>query len=317
MKNVLLLIVVVAICARPVLRVAIRAEEQPSGRQGPVLHYTFESLTADSVANEVGDDHTGRINKAFFTNHRLTGRALFVRKDKLQTGYIETADHEDINSPTITVAAWIKLRRENSNGSVICKHDWPNGTTRGFVLRCYTAEFVNFTIGAGGWIRANGTTRVPTNQWVHVAGTFDGKHLRAFFNGRLEGTTEVKQTYTPSPLPLRIGHAAYALERNRKFDGQIDDVIIWKRKLTEKELRALYNEQKKTRPRPLTAADITPLIEKLGEAKFKVRNEAEKKLISLDTEVLPLLKAHQNHGDPEIAWRLKAIEKAINADLLE
>lgn len=79
-----------------------------------------------------------------------------------------------------------------------------------------------------------------------MVGSFDGRHIRAFFNGRLEGTNEIKQAYTPSPLPLRIGHAAYALEKKRKFDGQIDDVMIWNRALSEQELRAVFSVQKRS-----------------------------------------------------------------------
>jgi len=158
---------------------------------------------------------------------------------------------------------------------------------------------------------------LPANQWSHVAGTFDGTHIRIFVNGQLEGTNEVKQAYAPSPLPLRIGHAAYALEKKRKFDGRIDDVMMWKRALSEKELRAIFVDQKKTRPRPLAAGDIAPSIKKLGSDQFKDREQAQAQLIELDTEVLPLLKPHRQSDDAEVVWRLKRIEKAIDQDRLQ
>ena len=121
-----------------------------------------------------------------------------------------------------------------------------NRKNRGFVLHCSLAERINFTIGAGGWKSTDGTTRVPANQWVHVAGTFDGRHILVFFNGQLEGINEINEAYTPFPLLLRIGHAAYALEEKRKFDGQIDDVMIWDRALSEQELRGVFTVQEKT-----------------------------------------------------------------------
>ena len=224
---------------------ATEPSSQPS-RSGPVLHYTFDDRTGDIVENRVGKKHFGRRKGALFQSSGAVGRALVVWKDKPQFGYVETPDHEDLNSSSFTVAAWIKLRRENSNGSVVCKHDWNQGIGRGFVLRCYTAESINFTIGAGGWRSTNGATRVPANQWVHVAGTFNGSHIRVFCNGRLEGTNEIAQDYTPSPYPLRIGHAAYVLEHKRKFDGQIDDVMFWNRALSEQELHAVFSAQKRS-----------------------------------------------------------------------
>ena len=296
-----------------------RSEELPDRRgerSGPVLHYTFDSRRGEVVANQAGPQHAGWSKKASFTNPLSTGTTLIVRKNELQSGYIETADHKDLNSPAFTVAAWIKLRRSDSNGSVVCKHDWTGGKARGYVLRCYTSKCIDFTIGAGGWVRANGTTRVPANQWVHVAGTFDGKRMKVFFNGRLEGTTVVERDYTPSPLPLRIGHAAFKLEKKRKFDGRIDDAMFWTRALSEKQLRAVYDDQKKSRPRPLTAADVAPIVKRLGSARFKDRVDAQMQLIELDTEVLPLLEPHRQNDDSEIVGRLNQIKRIIDRDLL-
>ena len=108
---------------------------------------------------------------------------------------------------------------------------------------------------------------------------------------------------------------AFALEKKRKFDGRIDDVMMWKRALSEKELHAIFDDQKKSKPRLLTAKDIAPLIKKLGSEKFKDREEAQRQLIELDTEILPLLKSHRQSDDPEIALRLKQIEKAIDRNL--
>ena len=222
--------------------------KEPSQQEapaGPVLHYSFDARTGAAIENQAGDQHTGRSIGALFQSSGAVGRALIVRKEKSQFGYVETADHEALNSPEFTVAAWVKLRRKDSNGSVVCKHDWPDGKSRGYVLRCYSAEHINFTIGAGGWKSTDGKTRMPANQWVHVAGTFDGKAIRVFVNGRLDGANEIKQAYTPSPIPLRIGHAAYALEKKRKFDGQIDDVMIWDRALSEEQLLDVFNDQKR------------------------------------------------------------------------
>jgi hypothetical protein len=124
-------------------------------------------------------------------------------------------------------------------------------------------------------LAAEGKTTLPAHQWIHVVGAFDGTNITVYFNGRLDETTVVKAPYTPSSYPLRIGHAAFSLDTHRKFDGKIDDVMIWKRTLSEREIRAVYEDQKDARPAPLVAADIAGLIEQLGSAKFKRREEAQ------------------------------------------
>ncbi len=300
----------------------LRAEPASDGKEhsklpGPVLHYNFESQTVDAVLNQLGRAHPGKPNRAFFTKSLSGDTSFSARKEPVKTGYIETADHEDFNGPEFTVAAWVKLRRDDSNGSVVCKHDWLNGGARGFVLRFYSSKKPNLTIGAAGWKSVDGETPLLVNQWTHVAGTFDGTHLRIFHNGRLDGSNEITEDYTPSPYPLRVGHAAFALDRHRKFDGQLDDVMLWNRALSESELRELYEEQKDARPKPLTPESIAPLVKGLGADDYQQRVATQQRLIELDTELLPLIEGHQKKADPEIAWRLRQVKKIINRDLSE
>ena len=161
---------------------------------------------------------------------------------------------------------------------------------------------------------AGGKTTLPAHQWIHAVGAFDGKKITVYFNGRLDGTNVIKAPYTPSSYPLRIGHAAFSLDTHRKFDGKIDDVMIWKRTLSEREIRAVYEDQKDARPAPLVAADIAGLIEQLGSAKFKRREEAQQQLIKIGSEVLPLLDTYLKTDDLEIIMRIKQIKKAIKND---
>ena len=297
----------------------------PSGAQSErkayqrdlVMHYTFDRICGETVRNALGEHHPGKSNRATFAEQKKSGKALKIRQNKVKTGYVETADHEDFKTPNFTVAAWINLGQTNSNGSVVCKHDWFGGGARGFVLRCYNGKQLNFTVGAGGWMAAAGKTTLPAHRWIHAVGSFDGKKITVYFNGRLDGMKEIKAFYTPSPYPLRIGHAAFALDTHWKFDGKIDDVMIWKRALTEHEIRAVYEDQKKDRPAPLVAADIAELIAQLGSTKFRHREEAQQQLTNFGREVLPLLDMHLNTDNIETIMRINRIIAAINNDRME
>ncbi len=288
--------------------------EQKEYQRDLVLHYTFDQRDGETVLNALGEHHPGQPKRATFVEEEKSGKALKIRMNNVKSGYVETADHEDFNTPNFTVAAWINLGQTNSNGSVVCKHDWLDGGARGFVLRCYSGEQLNFTVGAGGWLAAGGKTTLPAHQWIHAVGAFDGTNITVYFNGRLDGTTVVKAPYAPSSYPLRIGHAAFSLDTHRKFDGKIDDVMIWKRTLSEREIRAVYEDQKDARPAPLVAADIAGLIEQLGSAKFKRREEAQQQLIKIGSEVLPLLDTYLKTDDLEIIWRVGQIKEAIKND---
>lgn len=279
-----------------------------------VLHYTFDQRDGEMVLNALGERHPGEPIQATFVEQRKSGMALKIRQNNVKSGYVETADHEDLNAPIFTVAAWINLGQTNSNGSMVCKHDWFDGGARGFVLRCYSGDQLNFTVGAGGWLAAVGKTTLPAHQWIHVVGAFDGTNITVYLNGRLDGTTAIKAPYKPSSYPLRIGHAAYALDTHRKFDGKIDDVMIWKRSLSESEIRAVYDDTKDARPAPLVAADIARLVEQLGSENFGHRENAQQQLIKIGREVLPLLDAFPKADDPEIIFRIRQVKRALEND---
>ncbi len=279
-----------------------------------VLHYTFDQRDGAAVLNALGEHHPGQPNRATIVEQKKSGNALKIRQNNVKSGYVETADHENFNTQNFTVAAWINLGQAKSNGSVVCKHDWLDGGARGFVLRCYDGKRLNFTVGAGGWLAAVGKTSLPAHQWIHAVGAFDGTNITVYLNGRLDGTKVVNAPYTPSSFPLRIGHAAFSLDKHRKFDGKIDDVMIWKRALSEREIRAVYEHQKDARPAPLVAADIAGLIRQLGSAKYRRREEAQQHLINIGREVLPLLDTFLNTNDFEIIVRIKQIKEAIEND---
>ena len=65
---------------------------------------------------------------------------------------------------------------------------------------------------------------------VHLAGTFDGKTLQMFVNGRLIDTRQVTGRFTGSALPMTIGASPSRNERgiDVAFDGLIDQVRISK-----------------------------------------------------------------------------------------
>jgi Concanavalin A-like lectin/glucanases superfamily len=71
------------------------------------------------------------------------------------------------------------------------------------------------------------------NVWSHVALTFDGAHMRLYVDGELVDTTSANGAWATSG-PLSIGCSA---EFEDNFEGQIDEVRIYNRALSEAEIR--------------------------------------------------------------------------------
>jgi uncharacterized delta-60 repeat protein len=83
-----------------------------------------------------------------------------------------------------------------------------------------------------GYIRAS--TTFPTNQWVHVAGVWDGTTISVYENGILKGSEAWSGTLTTSTDDLRIG--ARTDYPGGNLNGRLDEVRIWDKALCAAEI---------------------------------------------------------------------------------
>lgn len=303
--------------ALPIVALALSVSMGPAAEELPkglVLHMNFDQVQKQEVPNVQGVVPGGTGKEAQFVPVEGAGGALSIRQDDEKLHYVEIADHAEFNKDAFTVAAWVCPRRIDVSGTIVCKHDWLNGGGRGFVLRTTAKGIVNFTIGAGGWISTNSTSVVRSQEWVHAAAVFDGKKLSIYFDGRLEATTEISKPYEKSPYPVRIGHGAYSLDRHRKFDGMIDNAMIWNRALKADELAAVVEATQAVRPPPPTAEEIASIVQGLSALKYRDREEAQEELFELGSVVLPELKKHRESRDPELRKRVRSLLRALSEE---
>jgi hypothetical protein len=79
-------------------------------------------------------------------------------------------------------------------------------------------------------------------KWVHAVGTYDGKDIRLYLNGKLANHYEHKGKITTDNRPLRIGANEHSQDN---FEGKIDEVRMYNRALSPDEILERYNN-----PRP-------------------------------------------------------------------
>ena len=71
-------------------------------------------------------------------------------------------------------------------------------------------------------------------EWHHYLGTYDGKEIKLYLDGKLVSTTKAPGRITPSDDPLCIGGLC---DGQRALDGKMADIRFWKRALTPDEVK--------------------------------------------------------------------------------
>jgi hypothetical protein len=216
------------------------------------------------VLDLVGNRHATLKNGAKFAAGR-TGRAFTFDGVRSVVDLGKPANAPPTPEKAFTLMFW--FRAEEQPGWQYLAFCW-NGSGMDININENQPERVAAQLGLGlGYQETHGktwnnavTNFHPTEQWHHLAFTFDGDHTRLFRDGALASETPWT-IYTPSDTPLLLG----AEDRHigvDSFKGQIEDVALFSAGLSTAQVAAVYEAQ--TTPLPMTLAE--PDLQKFDAA---------------------------------------------------
>ena len=147
-------------------------------------------------------------------------------------------------SGALTIAGLIKLDAVSGTQVVFA---------RGSTASSASAEVGNLVVINGAprfrvsngakFVGASSPTKLNTDVWYRLTGVFDGKQARIYVNGELAGQSAIEATpFTiHDPSARRETAIATDLDANKRnyFKGDIDDVYIWNRALSQAEIEVL------------------------------------------------------------------------------
>ncbi len=93
---------------------------------------------------------------------------------------------------------------------------------------------------------SSGQVAISTNQWHHIAGTYDGATIALYIDGALAASTPHTGTISSNSGSLSIGSedgrsgACPACVGTRYYKGLIDEVTIYNRALSQTEVQTVY-----------------------------------------------------------------------------
>jgi Concanavalin A-like lectin/glucanases superfamily len=94
-----------------------------------------------------------------------------------------------------------------------------------------------FILNSGSPLVKSTTSSWASNQWYHVAATYDGTAMRLYINGALEGTALTTLVPTVTGNPLQFGGNS---TQGYWFPGALDDVRLYGNPLSADAVTALY-----------------------------------------------------------------------------
>jgi hypothetical protein len=225
---------------------SVRAAAAAPTTTGLVLNYRFDADTGvrafDSSTNAIHGTYVGT-TAAAARSAGLPGEGSAIRLVGAQHQYISVPERNALDVNRFTVAAlvnWTGVANDMTldRFEVLEKAGeyWVNVRTNGQV------RVGGFFGGCANpnWKFLDSTVVLPKNTWTHVASTYNGSTLSVWVNGVRSGSMAVSGTTCANDRPLAIGAKNYPAGQPEAFwDGQLDDVRIYRRALSATEIRGL------------------------------------------------------------------------------
>jgi hypothetical protein len=222
--------------------------------EGLVAHWKFDDGAGMVAVDSVGGHHGTLRNGPVWTppgDFKIgTGALNFDGVDDLVA-----VEPFDVPGGGITLAAWIKPDDFDINdGRIISKATEWGGDDHWWMLSTIdTNHVLRFRLktndGSETTTLIADSGQLEAGRWAHVAATWDSTMMRLYKNAEQVGSTAKAGTRVAADPTVKVAIGsqpadAYLSDPShvvKFFDGTIDDVRVYKRALSEDEIRALAN----------------------------------------------------------------------------
>jgi hypothetical protein len=147
-----------------------------------------------------------------------------------QHGYIEIPHDVLLDTPAMTVEAWVSVRDPRSGA---CSSIAGKGYLTGWWLGLCGTTMRSYFNGSGSNRDGGVIPNTPTTVWIHIAAVTDGTTRKHYINGNLvfQGSESPRAVST---APMRIGSDP---DWDFMAEGGIDELRIWKVARTQQQIR--------------------------------------------------------------------------------
>jgi len=205
---------------------------------GLVLYLPFNSNASD----ESGNGNHGMVYGATRTADRFGEQTRAYRFDGVDD-YILIENSNSLNiRDALTISAWVGFPVIPSGGSHILMKSLTAGTYEyGINLNSANSGALSASIGGRNLVNVV-SDPVFVNRWYHVVATwqYPGK-CKLYMDGVVVDSNTAVGNIDPQNCPLTIGRIRPGTSAS-SYEGVVDDIRIYNRSLSEKEIQSLYHE---------------------------------------------------------------------------
>jgi hypothetical protein len=213
---------------------------------GLVLNYGFDTDSGvsarDSSVNAINGTYVNTTASAA-RSVSVPGRSWAITLVGASHQFVSVPERDALDVDRFTVAALIRYTGVENDKTL----------GRWEVLEKAGAYWINIRtdgrVRVGGffggctnpaWKYLDSNIVVPTNTWTHVASTYNGATLTVWVNGNRAGSRAITGRTCRNNRPLAVGAKNYPVGAPEAFwDGQLDDIRIYRRALSATEIRGL------------------------------------------------------------------------------
>jgi hypothetical protein len=211
---------------------------------GQVAYWKFDENTGTTVNDASGNGYTGTFNGTTGSQW-TTGEINYGLSFNGSNNYVSASWNNLTGNAARTISAWFKTNNTNSANWV----SWGTSSTN------YLSQ-IGIYSGGIGYLGYNNDLTVSAapyadNNWHHLVVTFDGANMVLYIDGTSKNTGA--KTLATGTSGINIGRA---INGTNYYTGNLDEVGIWNRALSQGEITALYNRGS-GRQYPYTGANQT------------------------------------------------------------
>jgi hypothetical protein len=212
---------------------------------GLVLHYSFDQApAANGALTDMSSLHNdGRVTGAKWTATGKQGGAL---EFGASNDYITVANSGSLNLKRMTIAAWFKTAKSDA----VTRRIVDKRATRGYALsiagdaKSWQSRG-RLVFAINGRYTCFSDNVLTDGAWHHVAALFDGKDMNLYVDGAFQKsgatcTEEVAANLDDLTIGMNRTNPDVQ-EKDKAFDGTLDELMIFNRALSPDEVRTLIS----------------------------------------------------------------------------